>query len=40
MIKKVYGLTAWSNLLHPDAFPGVRKMEAEIVKMCCNLVKK
>ena len=34
---EVYGLAAWTNPLHPDAFPGVRKMEAEIVRMCCNL---
>jgi sphinganine-1-phosphate aldolase len=26
-----------SNPLHPDVFPGVRKMEAEIVSMCLNL---
>ena len=34
---EVYGLAAWTNPLHPDAFPGVRKMEAEIVRMSCNL---
>ena len=37
LMTKVYGMAAWSNPLHPDAFPGVRKMEAEIVRMCCNL---
>ncbi|KAJ9108577.1 hypothetical protein QFC19_002293 [Naganishia cerealis] len=26
-----------SNPLHPDIFPGIRKMEAEIVSMCLNL---
>lgn len=26
-----------SNPLHPDVFPGVRKMEAEIVSMCLSL---
>ncbi len=26
-----------SNPLHPDVFPGVRKMEAEVVKMCLSL---
>lgn len=26
-----------SNPLHPDVFPGVRKMEAEIVSMCLEL---
>lgn len=34
---KVYGDFAWSNPLHPDIFPGVRKMEAEVVRMCCTL---
>lgn len=26
-----------ANPLHPDIFPGVRKMESEIVSMCLNL---
>lgn len=26
-----------SNPLHPDAFPTVRKMEAEVVAMCLRL---
>lgn len=26
-----------SNPLHPDVFPGVRKMESEIVSICLNL---
>uniref|UniRef100_A0A8D3DCH8 sphinganine-1-phosphate aldolase n=1 Tax=Scophthalmus maximus TaxID=52904 RepID=A0A8D3DCH8_SCOMX len=34
---KVYGDFAWSNPLHPDIFPGVRKMEAEVVRMACTL---
>lgn len=33
----VYGEFAWSNPLHPDIFPGVRKMEAEVVRMSCTL---
>uniref|UniRef100_A0AAQ5ZIZ4 sphinganine-1-phosphate aldolase n=1 Tax=Amphiprion ocellaris TaxID=80972 RepID=A0AAQ5ZIZ4_AMPOC len=33
----VYGEFAWSNPLHPDIFPGVRKMEAEVVRMTCAL---
>lgn len=37
LMTKVYGMAAWTNPLHPDAFPGVRKMEAEIVRMCCDL---
>ncbi|VDP22514.1 unnamed protein product [Soboliphyme baturini] len=27
----------WTNPLHPDLFPGVRKMEAEVVRMVCQL---
>ena len=34
---QVYSLAAWTNPLHPDAFPGLRKMEAEVVKMACAL---
>jgi len=30
---KAYALYALTNPLHPDVFPGVRKMEAEIVAM-------
>eukprot|EP00096_Caligus_rogercresseyi_P005842 TRINITY_DN2188_c0_g1_i1.p1 TRINITY_DN2188_c0_g1~~TRINITY_DN2188_c0_g1_i1.p1 ORF type:complete len:453 (-),score=79.60 TRINITY_DN2188_c0_g1_i1:405-1763(-) len=37
LMSEMYKLYAWSNPLHPDAFPGVRKMEAEIVRMSCNL---
>uniref|UniRef100_A0A3P8VUJ2 sphinganine-1-phosphate aldolase n=1 Tax=Cynoglossus semilaevis TaxID=244447 RepID=A0A3P8VUJ2_CYNSE len=37
LLVKVYGDFAWSNPLHPDIFPGVRKMEAEVVRMCCTL---
>lgn len=33
----MYGEFAWSNPLHPDIFPGVRKMEAEVVRMTCSL---
>jgi hypothetical protein len=29
---QVYEMMAWTNPLHPDAFPGLRKMEAEIVR--------
>ena len=28
---------AWANPLHPDVFPDVRKMEAEVVRMCCTM---
>ena len=27
------------NLLHPDVFPGTRKMEAEVVAMCCDFFR-
>jgi len=37
LMTKVYGMTAWSNPLHPGTFPGIRKMEAEVVRMCCNM---
>lgn len=36
-LSQVYGDFAWSNPLHPDIFPGVRKMEAEVVRMTCTL---
>lgn len=28
---------AWTNPLHADVFPDIRKMEAEVVRMCCSL---
>ena len=28
---------AWTNPLHPDVFPDIRKMEAEVVRMSCTL---
>ncbi|KAF8460274.1 pyridoxal phosphate-dependent transferase [Kalaharituber pfeilii] len=34
---QAYRLFSVSNPLHPDAFPGVRKMEAEIVAMVLNM---
>jgi sphinganine-1-phosphate aldolase len=39
LMAKVYPLFERSNPLHPDIYPGVRKMEAEIVNMCANLMK-
>ncbi|XP_050343345.1 sphingosine-1-phosphate lyase [Nymphalis io] len=32
-----YSLTAYTNPLHADVFPGINKMEAEIVRMTINL---
>lgn len=37
LMTEVYGMAAWTNPLHPDTFPGIRKMEAEVVRMCCTL---
>uniref|UniRef100_A0A8D0LB81 Sphingosine-1-phosphate lyase 1 n=1 Tax=Sphenodon punctatus TaxID=8508 RepID=A0A8D0LB81_SPHPU len=37
LLVKVYEEFAWSNPLHPDIFPGLRKMEAEVVRMACAL---
>ncbi|XP_012618050.2 sphingosine-1-phosphate lyase 1 [Microcebus murinus] len=37
LLVKVYGDFAWSNPLHPDIFPGLRKIEAEIVRITCSL---
>ena len=37
LITQVYGMTAWTNPLHPDVFPGIRKMEAEIVQMGADM---
>ncbi len=30
-------MTMWSNPLHVDAFPAVRRMEAEVVRMCISM---
>ncbi|XP_014087909.2 sphingosine-1-phosphate lyase [Bactrocera oleae] len=37
LITEVYGKTSYTNPLHPDIFPGVCKMEAEVVRMTCTL---
>jgi hypothetical protein len=37
LVRQVYGLASYTNPLHPDVFPGVCKMEAEVVRMACNL---
>lgn len=34
---EVFQRHAFSNPLHPDVFPGARKMEAEIIRMVINL---
>ncbi len=35
---EAFGKFTVSNPIHPDVFPGVRKMEAEVVAMVCNLL--
>ncbi|KAE9418524.1 hypothetical protein Angca_004288, partial [Angiostrongylus cantonensis] len=37
LLAKVYAKYAYSNPLHMDVFPGVRKMEAETIRMVLNL---
>lgn len=37
LMSDVYGLASYTNPLHPDIFPGVCKMEAEVVRISCNL---
>ena len=37
LMEQVYKLFYESNPFHPDVFPGVRKMETEIVSMCLQL---
>uniref|UniRef100_A0A1I7XSY6 sphinganine-1-phosphate aldolase n=1 Tax=Heterorhabditis bacteriophora TaxID=37862 RepID=A0A1I7XSY6_HETBA len=37
LLTKIYEKYAYSNPLHPDVFPGARKMEAETIRMVLNL---
>ncbi|XP_065344894.1 sphingosine-1-phosphate lyase [Cloeon dipterum] len=37
LVARVYGLASYTNPLHPEVFPGVCKMEGEVVRMVCNL---
>lgn len=37
LISTVYGKTSYTNPLHPDLFPGLCKMEAEVVRMTIDL---
>lgn len=37
LVAKVYHDTSYTNPLHPDLFPGLCKMEAEIVRIAANL---
>ncbi|OAD61158.1 Sphingosine-1-phosphate lyase [Eufriesea mexicana] len=33
----IYTIASYTNPLHPDVFPGICKMEAEVVRIACNL---
>lgn len=37
LIADVYGKASYTNPLHPDIFPGICKMEADVVRMVCTL---
>ncbi|KAI8039851.1 hypothetical protein M5D96_007276 [Drosophila gunungcola] len=37
LVTEVYGKASYTNPLHADLFPGVCKMEAEVVRMACHL---
>lgn len=37
LVTEVYSKTSYTNPLHPDIFPGLCKMEAEVVQMATNL---
>ncbi|XP_017769454.1 PREDICTED: sphingosine-1-phosphate lyase [Nicrophorus vespilloides] len=37
LIKEVYAKTSYTNPLHPDVFPGICKMEAEVIRMVSDL---
>ncbi|XP_054273271.1 sphingosine-1-phosphate lyase-like [Macrosteles quadrilineatus] len=37
LVSKVYGQTSYTNPLHPDVFPGINKMEAEVVRITAQL---
>ncbi|CAI2354522.1 unnamed protein product [Caenorhabditis sp. 36 PRJEB53466] len=38
MYEEVFGKFAWSNPLWPKLFPGIRIMEAEVIRMCCTMM--
>ncbi|XP_053976803.1 sphingosine-1-phosphate lyase [Hylaeus volcanicus] len=33
----IYGMASYTNPLHPEVFPGICKMEAEVVRIACHL---
>lgn len=38
-VGEVYEKTSYTNPLHPDIFPGVNKMEAEVVQMTAAIFR-
>lgn len=38
LINEAYAMFSLTNPLHPDVFPSIRKFEAEIVRMCANML--
>lgn len=39
LVGAVYEKTSYTNPLHPDIFPGINKMEAEVVRMSATLFR-
>ena len=39
VVTEVYSMTAYTNPLNPDVYPGIRKMEAEVVRMTGSLFR-
>lgn len=37
LVGTVYQQTSYTNPLHSDVFPGINKMEAEVVRMCATM---
>lgn len=37
LMAEVFKLSLFTNPLHPDVFPGVCKMEAEVIRIVANL---
>ncbi|XP_033215044.1 sphingosine-1-phosphate lyase [Belonocnema kinseyi] len=37
LMGNVYSIASYTNPLHPDIFPGICKMEAEVVRIACTL---
>lgn len=37
LMGNIYAIASYTNPLHPDVFPGICKMEAEVVRIACHL---